>query len=92
MHQLRQGLYFGAIRVVRWLWSHPQRAVRLPMHVGGFTAQRTDEPNCQQKLGGTNVKRWVAPMSNDSLRGESPNAWPKRVHRFLKLSFDTLAL
>lgn len=51
MSQLREGLYFGAIRVVRWMWSHPQRTVPLPMHVGGFTAQRTDEPNNASILG-----------------------------------------
>ena len=31
--------------------SHPQCAVRLPMHVGGLTAQWTDEPNNASILG-----------------------------------------
>ena len=51
MSQLSEGLYVGASRVVRWMWSHPQRAVRLPMHVGGITAQRTDEPYNASILG-----------------------------------------
>lgn len=66
MSQLSEGLYVGASRVVRWMWSHPQRAVRLPMHVGGITAQRTDEPYNASILGCSRIHLELMAAATDT--------------------------